>query len=114
MFYAAGILLCGWFGPWYAPSLFIVVASAIIGASLRKSIWAVVIASGLVFTGLSSWQWMHDSTGLIEKTGLVLGGMHPAILLIVTVVVGIITGVLSVWLGSTLHAVFKKEIAPQT
>lgn len=42
----------------------------------------------------------HDQTDLIGKTGALLGGVSGTLLVVITTVIGFITGALSGWFGA--------------
>jgi hypothetical protein len=62
---------------------------------------------GLVYLSVAVWQWSKDASDLIGKTASMLGGLSPLMLILVTTLIGVITGGLAGWLGSALGKVIK-------
>jgi hypothetical protein len=103
----AGILLAGFFGPWWAPAVFIVLYSALWGKSAGHAALAGGLMLGVAYLGLSIWSVTADQAGILEKTGLLMGGLSSTALILFTVFIGWVTGALSGWMGSGLGGLFK-------
>lgn len=97
-----GSFLSGYFGPWWAPAVFIVIAMALSGLAVKQAMGIGSLALGLVYLFMASWMNTFDQAEIIRKTGLLLGGLSPLMMIVVTTFVGAITGWLSGWLGSAL------------
>ncbi len=97
-----GSFLSGYFGPWWAPAVFIVIAMALSGLAVKQAMGIGSLALGLVYLFMASWMNTFDQAEIIRKTGLLLGGLSPLMMIVVTTLVGAITGWLSGWLGSAL------------
>ena len=104
-----GAFLSGLYGPWWAPSVFVVISTAIIGLKSRQGMIIGACAIGIVFLGMAVWMAMKDQEHIIEKTGTLLGGLSPVAMIAVTTLIGLMTGLLAGWLGSALGGVLKKE-----
>jgi hypothetical protein len=104
-----GSLLAGLYGPWWAPAVFILLLCALMGLAVKQSILAGSISLGLVYLGMALWMSSHDKAEIIEKTGMLLGGLSPVMMIVVTVLIGSITGLLSGWLGSVIGNVVSKK-----
>ncbi len=104
-----GSFLTGYYGPWWAPAVFIVISTAVLGLTTKKAMLIGASALGVAFLVMSAWMNSLDQSHLIEKTGTLLGGLSPVAMIVVTAVIGFVTGLLSGWLGSALGGVLKKE-----
>jgi len=103
-----GSFLTGYFGPWWAPAVFIVISAAIMGLTIKKGMMHGALALCLTFMGMAIWMSSFDKALIIEKTGSLLGGLSPVGMVAVTSLIGLVTGLLSGWLGSALGSLFKK------
>lgn len=105
----AGCGVAGWYGPWWAPAVFLAAWTML----LRMPRRAAVIEGGLilaaVFGAVSGWMLLRDESGLLDKTGALLGGLPAWAMWLVTVVIGWITGILAGWLGSALGEVIVEK-----
>ena len=99
------LVLCGYFGPWWGPAGAMVILAGLMGLTVRQGILYGGIVMGLIYKTIAVWQWSKDASGLLEKTGLMLGGLSPLMLIVVTTLIGAVTGVLAGWLGSVLGKV---------
>ncbi len=104
-----GSWLSGYYGPWWAPAVFIVISTAVLGLTTKNAILIGGFALGLTFLAMSIWMSSLDQSHLIEKTGTLLGGLSPVAMIVLTSILGFVTGLLSGWLGSALGGVLKKE-----
>jgi hypothetical protein len=104
-----GTFLSGNYGPWWAPAFFIVLASAMMRLSARQALIVGCMTLGLLYLGMSIWQNTKDQAGMLEKTGNLLGGLSLSALILITTLLGAVTGLLSGWLGSGLGRLLGKE-----
>lgn len=104
-----GSFLSGYYGPWWAPAVFFVIATAIMRLNAKRAMFIGACALGLTFLGMAVWMNTLDQSNLIEKTGGLLGGLSAGAMIAVTTIIGVVTGLLSGWLGSALGSVLKKE-----
>ena len=104
-----GSFLSGYYGPWWAPAVFLIIATAIMRLNAKKAVIIGACSLGLSFLGMSVWMSTLDQSDLIDKTGALLGGLSPVVMIAVTTIIGFVTGLLSGWLGSSLGGVLKKE-----
>lgn len=109
LFCLVGSFLAGIYGPWWAPAVFIILLCALMGLTVKQSTLTGSISLGLVYLSMTLWMSRMDQAAIIEKTGLLLGGLSPAIMIAVTTVIGFITGLLSGWLGSVIGGVVSKK-----
>jgi MFS family permease len=104
-----GSLLAGLYGPWWAPSVFILLLCALMGLAVKQSILAGSLSLGLVYLAMALWMNSQDKAEIIEKTGMLLGGLSPVMMIVVTTLIGSITGLLSGWLGSVIGSMISKK-----
>lgn len=104
-----GSLLAGLYGPWWAPAVFNLLMVALMGLTVKQSILSSSISLGVVYLGMALWMNSMDEAAIIEKTGLLLGGLSPVMMIVVTTLIGFITGLLSGWLGSIIGGVVSKK-----
>lgn len=104
-----GSLLAGLYGPWWAPAVFILLMCALMSLTVKHSILVGGVSLGVVYLGMALWMSRLDNAAIIEKTGLLLGGLSPVMMIIVTTMIGFITGLLSGWLGSAVGSVVSKK-----
>jgi len=97
-----GVLLLGYFAPWWAAAMWVVLVSALLKLPTRKGILLGGVSIGIVWLGMSLWMSSQDDTDIIGKTGTLLGGLSAGMMMVVTVFMAIVTGVLSGWFGSRL------------
>lgn len=105
----AGSLLAGLYGPWWAPAVFIILLCALMGLTVKQSILTGSISLSAVYLGMALWMNSMDNAAIIEKTGLLLGGLSPVMMIVMTILIGFITGILSGWLGSVIGSVVSKK-----
>ena len=104
-----GCWASGWFGPWWAPAAFLVLTMLLIGIEVKQAIMLGGLSLLAVNLIMAIVQYSQDKSGLLEKTGLLLGGLNPIMLIVVTSVVAFITGLLSGWLGSVLGRMVRER-----
>jgi hypothetical protein len=97
-----GATVAGMFGPWWAPAASVVLMAMLMKLPVKQSVWIGMCSLLAVFTVMSMWMSGKDDSGLISKTGALLGGLSVPIMVIVTGLIGGITGIVSGWLGSNL------------
>ena len=105
-----GVILSGYFGPWWAPAGFVVLLSLLMHLSTRQAIWCGMFSLLIVYGMISILMLGKDDSGLIGKTGALLGGLSEILVVIVTAIIGGFTGLLSGWLGSSLGKVMPSKI----
>lgn len=105
----AGCGIAGWFGPWWAPAVFLAAWTILI----RTSRHTAVIEGGLILAvvngAVAGWMLLRDESGLLGKTGALLGGLPDWAMWIVTVLMSWITGLLAGWLGHALGEVILEK-----
>ncbi len=94
--------VAGYFGTWWAPAVSILLLSMLMKLSSTQGSWIGALSLFLVFTLMALFMLGKDDTGLIRKTGELLGGLSPTMMVIATGIIGGITGLVSGWLGSSL------------
>lgn len=104
-----GAGLVGWIGSWYAPAGFIVISFLVIPIETRKALWIGAGSIGTAYLIMSGWMLSHDNAGIIGKTGQLLGGLPPWMMVGITALVGAVTGLLSAWLGNALGSYIRQK-----
>ncbi len=104
-----GTFVSGLYGPWWAPSVFILAVSALLNLSVKQAMLTGALSLGLVFLGMTLFLHAGDEAEIISKTGNLLGGLSSGGMIGVTTFLGIMTGMLSGWIGSLLGDFFNKN-----
>jgi hypothetical protein len=100
-----GVIVSGFFGPWWAPAVFVVLLTMLMKLTAKEGMWIGAVSLLIVYMVMSVLMLGKDDTGLIGKTGSLLGGLSSPLMVVVTGLIGGITGLLSGWLGSSLSKV---------
>jgi MFS family permease len=103
----AGTFLSGYFGPWWAPAGFIVLSSALMGLSSKQAIGIGSGTLGVIFLVMAVFLSTKDESGLLQKTGSLMGGLSSGMLVALTMLFGGLTGFFSGWLGSALGVILR-------
>ncbi len=103
-----GEFLCGVFGPWYAPAIFIIAISLLMKPSVKMAMLLGAVSLALVYLAMSLFQLHKDEMNIVYRTGHLMGGLSSFGMLMISTLIGAVTGVLSGWIGSTFREVFKK------
>jgi hypothetical protein len=103
----AGVILAGYFGPWWAPAAYVVILSVLMQLTTKTAVFTGMISVGLTYLLMSVWMNSRDHADVIEKTGMLLGGLSPVALILVTTLIGAVTGLLAGWVGGTIAQMFK-------
>ena len=82
---------------------------ALMRLTVKQSFLTGSISLGVVYLGMALWMSRMDKAAIIEKTGLLLGGLSPVMMIVVTTLIGFTTGLLSGWLGSVIGSVISKK-----
>lgn len=97
-----GSILSANFGPWWASSIYIILASALMHLSLERSLLLGALTLGVIFFAMTLYTYSNDHAEIIQKTGALFGGLSPFGMISATTLIGITTGTFSGWLGSVL------------
>jgi hypothetical protein len=97
-----GIVLSGLYGPWYAPAAFVALGCALMTLSMKHAIWLGLASSLLIYAAMALILLNRDDAEIISKTGNLLGGLAPFMVVMVTAVIGGVTGLLAGWTGSAI------------
>jgi hypothetical protein len=68
----------------------------------KQAIWLGLISVAVSYAVMAGWQIRQDEYNLISKTGALLGGLSSTVVLVLTVIIGLISGGLAGWLGNAL------------
>ena len=105
----AGVSLSGYFGPWWAPAAFVVLLAALMQMTPKKAIMAGGISVSIVYLFMAVWMNNMDKADIIGKTGMLMGGLSSVAMIVVTTLIGLITGVLAGWVGSGIGGMLGKR-----
>lgn len=105
----AGTFLSGYFGPWWAPAFFIVLTVLLLRLNARQGLFLGALSMATAYLIMAIWMQTTDEADILQKTGMLLGGLSTGLLIVVTVLIGGVTGLLSGWLGSALGALVSKK-----
>ena len=104
------VFVSGFYGAWWAPATSIVLVAMLMQLTSREGILFGSMSLLLAFTIMSIIMLGKDESGLIGKTGALLGGLSGPLMVVITAIIGGITGLFSGWLGSRLgQVVFNKS-----
>lgn len=104
-----GSFLSGYFGPWWAPAAYLVLVSALLKLPVRQALMLGGISLSVVYLSEAILMHLMDASGIIAKTGLLLGGLSPVMMIVVTTLIGGITGLLAGWIGSIIGNLTSKK-----
>ena len=104
----SGEFLSGYFGPWYAPAIFIIAVTLLLKPSVKQAMLLGGVSLALVYLAMSLFQFSKDDMGIVFRTGHLMGGLSPVGMFFISTLTGGITGALSGWIGSTFRDVLKK------
>ncbi|HEY3385644.1 MAG TPA: hypothetical protein VGK46_03975 [Saprospiraceae bacterium] len=104
----AGVILSGYFGPWWAPAAFVVLLAGLMQMTSKKAILAGGFSVGIVYMVMAIWMNSMDKADIIGKTGMLMGGLSSVAMIIVTTLIGLITGVFAGWVGSGIGGMLGK------
>ena len=104
-----GVILSGYFGPWWAPAAFVVLLAGLMQMTTKKAIIAGGLSIGVVYLIMSAWMNSMDKADIIGKTGMLMGGLSSVAMIIVTTLIGLITGLLAGWVGSGIGGMLGKR-----
>jgi hypothetical protein len=105
-----GIFILAWLLPWWASVIWILCVTWMSRMNTSSAILSGGIALGATWLFMSAFMLTQDPSGIVGKTGQLMGGLSTPVMLIITVFIGTVTGMLSGWLGSALSQIrIKKE-----
>ena len=110
---SAGVLGLGFIVPWWAGALWVVCVSALTRLNEKQAILAGGLAIMLIWVLMARYQSLQDDAEIISKTGTLLGGLSHQLMMVATLVIALITGVFSGWLGSVLGQLFISRITKE-
>ena len=104
-----GSFVSGYFGPWWAPAAFVVLLAGLMQMTPKKAILAGGLSVGVVYLIMAAWMNSMDKADIIGKTGMLMGGLSSVAMIVVTTLIGVITGVLAGWVGSGIGGMLGKR-----
>jgi hypothetical protein len=100
----AGIFILGYFTRWWIPVIWIIIVSLSMRLSSKNAIVSGALCLAAVWGGMAKYHTVLDEAGIIAKTGEVMGGLSPFILLMITLSLGLVSGGLAGWFGAAVGA----------
>jgi hypothetical protein len=97
-----GVSISALYGPWWAPSIIVISIVALLPLSTRPGILLGSMSIGIVFLGMALVLIANDHAEIISGTGKMLGGLSSLSMILITTLLGVVTGGLSGWVGSVL------------
>lgn len=102
--------ISGFYGAWWAPATSIVLVALLSNLSIKDGLLLGSLSLLLSFLVMALFMLGKDESGLIGKTGALLGGLSAPLMVIITAILGGVTGLFSGWLGSSLgQLIFSKN-----
>lgn len=98
----AGVGLLGFFAPWWVLPFWIVIVAAMMMPDLKRAILCGSLSFVLVHTAMAVYMVASDNNEVMKKTGLLLAGLSMPMMIVAIVVISLITGALSGWLGGSI------------
>jgi len=98
----AGIFLLGYFTFWWIPAAWVVLVAYMMKLDIKTGIITGGVSFALVWVAMAIFMNVQDSADIISKTGILLGGLSQWMMLLVALIISLITGILSGWLGSAI------------
>ena len=99
----AGIFILGLLLPWWVSPLWIILIAYIRKTTFKSGIVMGAISLGFVWGIVAGYMTFNDDADIMYKTGQLLGGVSGNLLIIITALIGSITGGLAGWFGSALN-----------
>jgi hypothetical protein len=110
---ACGIAIISMLLPWWTSVIWIIVICIIMNTSLRAGWWISGIGLAIVWLVASLYFKTQDQTDLIGRTGTLLGGISGSLLVVVTIILGFISGALAGWFGSVCALLLNEKKNPK-
>lgn len=93
------LTVAGMFFPWWILPGGILLIAALFISQIKHGLLAGSASYFMVFTGTALYMLSFDEAEIINKTGILMGGMTAPILLLINSMIAIITGGLAGWFG---------------
>ena len=107
----ASLVIIGIMFPWWVQMVWTGIVFFIWKPGVRLSLLFGGIGVSGVWLIISIYLLLNDSAGIIQKTGQLMGGISPALMVLLAFITGWISGMLSAWLGNNVGVIFRKELA---
>ena len=105
-----GVAGLGFIAPWWSAAIWVILMVILFKLNTSQGISAGGLAIGLVWVAMTRYMSQHDDAGIISKTGELMGGLSHQVMISLTFLIAVITGVLSGWFVSALtKAVFRNK-----
>lgn len=99
-----GVIITSFLFPWWAPAIWILVATALFRLKLKPALLSGGVSLGGLWLLMALFHLSKDNTGIISKTGELMGGMSSVMMILMTTFIGSVTGLLAAWLGSRISS----------
>lgn len=109
----ASLVIIGIMFPWWVQMVWTGIVFFIWKPGVRLSLLFGGIGVSSVWLIISIYLLLNDSAGIIQKTGQLMGGISPALMVLLAFITGWISGMLSAWLGNNVGVIFRSEL-PKT
>jgi|SRR5688572_7741378 len=107
MFAGAGLL--GFLTPWWVIPFWIVMVAVFMMPDIKRAILCGSLSFVLAYTTMAIYMVTSDNHEIIKKTGLLLGGLSSSLMILSVVIISLITGTLSGWLGGAISLAFYRN-----
>jgi hypothetical protein len=104
-----GTLVANFIGPWWSSSVVILVIAAYLNLKTTSGMLLGSLSLGIVFLFMALYQYSLDKADILSKTGFMLGGLSSTDLLCISTLIGLITGLVSGWIGSSFGDILRKS-----
>ena len=108
----AGIFLLSYFTLWWLPAIWVILIAYVMKLNIKAGMTTGGISFVLVWVAYAMYMSAQDNANIISKTGSLLGGLSQSLMVVIVLVLSLITGILSGWLGSAI-ATFSNGNASQ-
>ena len=98
----AGIFLLSYFTLWWLPAIWVILIAYVMKLNIKAGMTTGGISFALVWVAYAMYMCAQDNANIISKTGSLLGGLSQSLMVVVVLVLSLITGILSGWLGSAI------------
>ena len=102
-FMLAGSAVLGLTAPWWTPAFWIMGIAFWFKLDTKRASLTGGLSFAIVWTVMAVMMSVQDTSNIISKTGILLGGISLPLMFVIIIVISFITGVLSAWLGSSLR-----------
>ncbi len=106
----AGLIAIGYVAPWWCSVLWVVVVIAYSKLKIIQGLFIGGLAMGLVWGSAAMFFGNGDTNQVLTKTANLLGGFSDIQFILITILLGMITGFLAGWVGSAAGQMIKSKV----